>query len=312
MRKHSAFLDNPVGFAQVRSKVDGRLFDPVTATLGAAGIMGGASLLGAKKSSDAAKSAAETQSNAANRAADMQQQQYQQTRDSLQPFINTGYDAQSHLRSLLGIGANDGSAGFGSLNKPFDAAEFSKWQDPGYQFQLQQGQQALQNSQAAQSGVLSGSALKDLIGFNQGMANNAYQNAFGRYMTQNEATYKRLADMLGIGENAAAGAGNMGVQAMGNIGNTMTSGANALAAGQVGSANALSGGLNGAAGMYALKGLLNPNTPSNDATVARAAYSASQGAATPFTGHSAAPSWVDNYTPTATPPSIDVPFMNSI
>lgn len=308
MRNHAALLDHPVGFPQR----DGRHFDPVTALVGA-----GATLLGAKMSSDASKSAANTQSEAANRAADMQQQQYQQTRDSLQPFINTGYDAQGYLRNLLGLGTPTDSGTYGSLMKPFDAAAFEQWKDPGYQFQLQQGQQALQNSQAAQSGVLSGAALKDLLNFNQGMASTAYQNAYGRYMNQNETTYKRLADLLGVGENAAAGAGNMGIQAMSNIGNTMTSGANALAAGQIGSANAWSGGLNGAAGMYALKGLFNPNTQSlntqgNDATVARAAYSASQGAATPFTGHSAAPSWVDNYTPTATPPSIDAPFMNSI
>jgi hypothetical protein len=221
----------------------------------AAAVVGGA-VVGGAISSDASRKAAHTQADAANRAADMQQQQFQSTRDSLQPFINTGYDAQGSLRNLLGIGTPTDGSTYGSLSKPFDAQAFEQWKDPGYQFQLQQGQQALQNSQAAQNGVLSGAALKDLIGFNQGMASTAFQNSFGRYMTQNETTYKRLADMLGIGENAAAGVGNMGVQAMGNIGNTLTSGAAAQAAGTVGQANALTGAINNGVGYYMLNNML--------------------------------------------------------
>jgi hypothetical protein len=252
MRNHSAFLDHPVGFARGPSRTDKRLFDPVTATIGAAGIIGGTSLLGSKMSSDASKSAANTQSDAANHAADLQQQNLQQIRQSLQPFINGGYDAQGSLRSLLGLGTPDGSGNFGSLTKPFDAAEFAKYQDPGYQFQLQQGQQALQNSQAAKDGVLSGGALKDLIGFNQGMASTAYQGAFGRYMSQNDATYNRLSNLLGIGENAAAGMGNTSAQVTSNIGNTLMSGANAQAAGQIGSANAWNSGLNNMGSYYML------------------------------------------------------------
>lgn len=247
MRNHIALLDHPIGFPQR----DGRHFDPVTAIVGA-----GATLLGSKMSSDASKSAANTQSQAADRAAQLQQQQFQQTRDSLQPFINTGYDAQGYLRNLLGLGTATNQGTYGSLMKPFGAAEFQQYQDPGYQFQLQQGQQALQNSQAAQNGALSGAALKDLIGYNQGMANTAYQNAFGRYMSQNDATYNRLSNLLGVGQNAAAGVGNTGAQVYSNIGNTLTSGAAAQAAGQVGSANAWSNGLNGAAGYYALSGML--------------------------------------------------------
>lgn len=248
MRNHLALLDHPVGFAAR----DGRHFDPVSA-LAAATI--GSSLL----SSDASRSAANTQADAANHAADLQQQNLAQTRESLQPFVNTGYDAQGSLRNLLGLGAPTDSGTYGSLMKPFDAAAFQQWKDPGYDFQLQQGQQALQNSQAAQNGVLSGGALKDLIGFNQGMANNAYQNAFGRYMSQNDATYNRLSSLLGIGENAAAGLGNTGAQVMSNVGNTLTSGAAARAAGQIGSANAFTGGINNGMGYYMLNQMTGNN-----------------------------------------------------
>ncbi|MFJ1471171.1 hypothetical protein [Massilia orientalis] len=220
----------------------------------AAAVAGG-TIVGGMISGNAARSAANTQADAANNAAALQQQQYQQTRDSLQPFINSGYDAQGSLRNLLGLGAPTDGNTYGSLTKPFNAQTWEQWKDPGYDFQLQQGQQALQNSQAAKDGVLSGAALKDLINFNQSMAANAFQGAFGRYMTTNEATYKRLADLLGIGENAAAGAGNMGVQATNNIANTLTSGAAAQAAGTVGQANALSGGINTGMGYYMLNNM---------------------------------------------------------
>jgi hypothetical protein len=201
---------------------------------------------------DASKSAAQTQADATGRATDVQQQNLQKIRDSLAPYIGNGTDAQGMLRNLIGIGAPTNSGTYGNLMKPFDAAEFSKWQDPGYQFQLQQGQQALQNSQAAKDGVLSGGALKDLIGFNQGMASNAYQNAFGRYMTQNDATYNRLADLLKVGENAAAGFGNTSAQVTSGIGQNIMSGGNALAAGQIGSANAWNSGLNNMGSYYML------------------------------------------------------------
>lgn len=263
MRNHSVFLDHTVGFPSGPNRVDKRMFDPVTTTLRAAGVVGGASLLGSKMSSDAAKSAANTQSDAARYAADLQNQNLQQTRQSLQPFINTGYDAQSSLRNLLGLGTPTDGNTFGSLTKPFNAQTWEQWKDPGYDFQLQQGQQALQNSQAAKDGVLSGAALKDLIGFNQGMANTAYQNAFSRYMSQNDATYNRLADLLKVGENASAGVGNTGAQVTSNIANTLTSGAAAQAAGQVGSANAWSGGLNNAAGYYALSNMLGGRSGSS-------------------------------------------------
>lgn len=247
MRNHLALLDHPVGFA----RRDGRHFDPVTAL-----IAGGSALAGSLISSNAAKSAANTQADAANNAANLQEQNLAQTRASLQPFVNTGYGANTSLSNMLGIGTPTDSSTYGSLTKPFDAQTFQQYQDPGYQFQLQQGQQALQNSQAAQDGVLSGSALKGLMSFNQGMANTAYQNAFDRYMTQNDATYNRLASLLGVGENAAAGVGNTGAQVSSSIANTLTSGAAAQAAGTVGSANALSSGINNAAGYYALSGML--------------------------------------------------------
>lgn len=46
---------------------------------------------------------------------------------------------------------------------------------PGYQFQMQQGQQALERSQAAKGGLLGGGALAEAARYGQGFAENAYQ-----------------------------------------------------------------------------------------------------------------------------------------
>jgi hypothetical protein len=52
--------------------------------------------------------------------------------------------------------------------------------DPGYQFNLQQGQQGLDRRAAANGGYFSGGALKDAAQYNQDFANNYYQQAYGR------------------------------------------------------------------------------------------------------------------------------------
>lgn len=63
---------------------------------------------------------------------------------------------------------------------PMTAATFQ--QDPGYQFQLQQGNNALTNASSL-SGGMNSNNLKGLIGYNQGMANTDYQQAFNNYQT---------------------------------------------------------------------------------------------------------------------------------
>jgi hypothetical protein len=115
---------------------------------------------------------------------------------------------------------------------------------PAYQFQMQQGQQGVLNQDASGQGALSGSALKDLIGYNQGYANTAFNNAFNQYQTQQGNIYNRLAGVATLGQNAAANTGAQGTALAGNIAQSVSNAGSALAAGQVGAANAYAGGLN--------------------------------------------------------------------
>lgn len=63
----------------------------------------------------------------------------------------------------------------------WDASKFHE--DPGYQFQLQQGLDALTN-RASIAGGMNSNNMKGLIGYAEGMANTDYQQAFQNYQTE--------------------------------------------------------------------------------------------------------------------------------
>lgn len=218
-------------------------------------ILGGAALAGAVIGGVATNNAAHTQANAANNATQLNQQIYQQNQQNLRPYMTMGTGAGQTLSSMLAPG--------GQLTRSFTGADYLANKDPGYQFQLQQGQQALQGSQAAGNGVLTGTALKDLMAFNQNYAATGYQNAFNRWQSQNTNVYNRLMGMSQLGENAAAGAGNTGATIGANMANSMIGAGNASAAGQIGTANAISGGLNNAGGYYMLSQMMKPGVGSD-------------------------------------------------
>jgi hypothetical protein len=221
-----------------------------------AAAMVGAAVVGAAGSAYASNQ----QKSAANKATNLQQGIYNQNQANLSPYMQQGSGALSKLADLEGTSGNTSAPGYGSLTSNFTAQDYLNNQDPGYQFQLQQGQQALQNSQAADSGVLSGAALKGLIGYNQGMAATGYQNAYNRWQTTNSNNFTRLSSLASLGENAAAGAGNMGVASGANMANSITGAGNAAAAGTVGATNAVTGSINNGMGYYMLSNLLNQRT----------------------------------------------------
>ncbi|HEY8879215.1 MAG TPA: hypothetical protein VIN03_16725 [Roseateles sp.] len=195
----------------------------------------GSALGGAISGSNASHDAAGQQVDAANNATALQKAMYEQNQRNLSPYMQGGTSALSSILDMFKSG---------QLGGQFTGADYLANKDPGYDFQLQQGQQALMNSQAATNGALSGAALKSLIGFNQGMASTGYQNAYNRWLSTQQNKYGQLSDIAKLGENAAAGAGNTGVGYANGISNTITGAGNAAAAGTIGSANAISSGLN--------------------------------------------------------------------
>ena len=187
--------------------------------------IGGSALLGAS----AAKSAASTQAAAANRAADLQQKQFELTREDLAPYRAAG---QTALNALIPLATN---------YQKFGMDQFQ--QDPGYAFRLSEGQKALDRQAAARGGLISGGALKAAQRYGQDMGSQEYTNAFNRYQIERNAQLNPLQSLAGMGQTTATQLGQFGATNAANVGNLMTGGAAAQAAGQVGAANAVTGGL---------------------------------------------------------------------
>jgi hypothetical protein len=199
----------------------------------------------------ASRSASKTQAGAARDAANLQQQQYEQTREDLEPWRKAGVNA---------LGKLEGMADY----TMFGPEQFSK--DPGYGFRLSEGQKALDRQAAARGGLISGGALKAATRFGQDMGSQEYSNAFNRYQIERAAKLGPYQSLANVGQTTANQLGQFGAANAANVGNLMTGGAAAQAAGQVGMANAVTGGL----GTYlnysqnnALLNALNRNRTSN-------------------------------------------------
>ncbi len=160
-----------------------------------------------------------------------------------QPFIQPGYAAENTLSQLEGLSAPTGAGGTatgtnlpgGYLTQTFDPTQQQLEQYPGYQFQLDQGDLALQNANSVGGSALSGAALKNLMTFNQGLAASNYSNYFNQFQTQQNNIFNRLSGIASLGQNAA-----------GNLGNAGTTLGTGIAQAQAGAAGSIAGGIVGA------------------------------------------------------------------
>jgi hypothetical protein len=95
---------------------------------------------------------------------------------------------------------------------------------PGYQFQLQQGLQGIQQGAAAKGGLLSGAAGQAMNNYAQGQAAQGYQSAweraqkaYGTAFTQDLSQKAQIGTMYlepaKLGQNSVLGLGNIGVGA---------------------------------------------------------------------------------------------------
>ena len=221
----------------------------------AAGVGAAGSIAGAVIGGNAATSAAKTQADAANQAAQIQQKEFNTTTANEAPYLAAGNNSLAALMQSLGLGPGGGGVGTGVLNKPFNPTNLQN--TPGYQWQFGQGEQALLNAKTATGGVGGGNTLQALVGYGQGMASTEYQQALQNYMAQQQQSFGQLQTLAGSGQNAAAQLGSLGNQSAATIGNDLTSGAAATAAGQVGSANAINNGISGVSSNFLLASLLN-------------------------------------------------------
>jgi hypothetical protein len=209
-----------------------------------------AGLAGSAISASAAQSAASTQAGAAEQASQNAVNENNQTVANLSPYTAGGTQALNSLESALGLpnttanptAANPLTAN-GISGLTFQPTQAQLAATPGYQFDLAQGLQATQNSNAAQGLGVSGAALKAADVYATGVANNTLTTQQGIFQQNLGNVLNPLQSLTGTGESAAAQTGSLGNQAIANANALQVGAANASAAGTVGSANAISSGL---------------------------------------------------------------------
>jgi hypothetical protein len=200
----------------------------------------GAAVAGTAVSASASKSAAKTQADAANNAAQVQWNEFNQLQQNQQPYMDLGVGTIPRLQDQLG--------NLGRMQFSFSPGDLT--QTPGYQFTLQQGLKGVDNSLSAKGLNLSGAQAKGIGQYATGLADQTYQqqyqNALQQFMTNygvQSDQYNRLSGLVGLGQNSAALVGNAGLQTANNVGNYITQAGNAQAAGTIGVGNAINKGL---------------------------------------------------------------------
>lgn len=208
----------------------------------------GGSLLGGLLGANAADKAADTQAAAANKATKLQKEMWLKQLELQKPFYEAGLTGQNALLQYLGLGGDKTAANYGAGMKPFTGADLAS--EPGYQFRLGEGVNALNKQAAARGGLMSGSALKAAERYGQDYASGEYNNAFNRYYTQRNQMLNPLQSLLGQAQTSAGNIGQAGQNYASNAGNTMMAAGNARASGYMGGANALNSALTGAGNQY--------------------------------------------------------------
>ena len=185
----------------------------------------GSSLIGGSS----ARSAAKTQASAADRAAELQREQFERQVELQAPFREAGVRALGKLEAAADY-------------TPFSMNAFQA--DPGYAFRLSEGQKALERSTAARVGLQSGAALKAAARYGQEMGSQEFQNAFNRFQAERSARLNPLQSLAGVGQTSTNALGQAGQSYASGAGEALGAGAQARASGYMGMANAIGGGLN--------------------------------------------------------------------
>jgi len=213
------------------------------------------------------------------------------TESNANPFGRDLDAMKRQIDQLEGYGSSAGRVDYNALNAAVDAELQSQQQNaysnlkidpnnplqqrfsftgedlentPGYQFTLQQGLRAGNNSMTARGLGLSGAQIKGAEQFASGLASTTFNDQFNNALASFNTNYNsaannanRLAGLVQMGQNSAAQTGSVGMTGAANAGNLSTQAANAQAAGMMGSANAITSGINGAANAYMTNNMLS-------------------------------------------------------
>ncbi|HGH1346804.1 TPA: hypothetical protein ACJKLK_001190 [Acinetobacter baumannii] len=178
----------------------------------------------AKAQKNAANQAAQAQTESSQAAIDEQKRQFDAIQELMKPYVNAGTGALAGQQDLLGLnGAAKQQAAIDSINN-----------SQAMQTYMQQGENAILQNASATGGLRGGNTQSALSQFRPQLLNQLINQQ-----------YQNLGGLTSIGQNAAAGVGNAGMQSASNIGNLLqqvgaAQAGNALAHGQA-SANQWAG-----------------------------------------------------------------------
>lgn len=256
----------------------------------AAGIGAAGSIAASGSQANASENAANVQQTDQQASLAEQQREFNINQQNQAPWLQAGTQGIGTLSGLL---STPGQGLLTPWTQQFQAPTADQAaQTPGYQFQLQQGNEALQNSAAARGGLLSGNTLTAMDQYSQGLASTNYQQVYNNALQQYQQSYNifqgnqtnefnRLAALSGVGQQTAQSLGSQGQAAASNIANiNATSGQQigqslqnagaATASGYAGIANSLNGGIgnylsflnySNPTGPGSMSNLLQPGTP---------------------------------------------------
>lgn len=124
---------------------------------------------------------------------------------------------------------------------------------PGYQFQLDEGNKAIERGAAARGLRLSGGTLKGLQQYGQGLADTTYGDYFNRLAGIAGTGQTATGMASSLGQNYANQAGQNTMNANALAGNAWMQGGQARASGYTGMNNAFQGGINNMFSIFGMK-----------------------------------------------------------
>ncbi len=186
-------------------------------------VVGG--ITGAKQSGKAAQLAAQTQAASADKAIAEQRSAREEMRGLQQPYVDAGSKALAAQMSLIGLNGTTGQQ---------DAIN-ALLAGPEYTSTVRQGEEAILQNAAATGGLRGGNTQNSLANFRADLLANLINNQ-----------YARVGGLTSLGQNAAAGVGNNGMMAAGNIGNLLQDQGAAIAGGQLAKGNVIRSTVNDA------------------------------------------------------------------
>jgi len=162
------------------------------AVIGSA-VVGGVSAYQSGKSQEkAAKSAAASQGAIADENVALQRELANQQREDFAPWRDVGEQALNQMWA-------------GVQSGEFEAGDIDVTKDPGYQFRMDQGIEALDKSAAARGRLLSGAQQKGVTDYSQNVASQEYANAYAREANEKARKYNMLSGLSSGGQASASG-----------------------------------------------------------------------------------------------------------